>query len=155
MCLSYTSWHRNEAPPWMGQLLVRTIGFRQAELALALGTLFPPERALSIGLVDDVVPHQQVESDDDKLIDLLPSQIKDQALDLLLQKAYAQARIYAKIPSQARVASKMVTREEHIFRMIAKRDEDTQHFCGFVTQKAVQKNLSAYVEALKNKSAKK
>ena len=105
--------------------------------------------------MDDVVPHQQVESDDDKLIDLLPSQIKDQALDLLLQKAYAQARIYAKIPSQARVASKMVTREEHIFRMIAKRDEDTQHFCGFVTQKAVQKNLSAYVEALKNKSAKK
>ena len=139
----------------MGQLLVRTIGFRQADLALALGTLFPPERALSIGLVDDVVPHQQVESGDSELIDLLPPQIKDQALDPLLQKAYAQARLYAKIPPQARVASKMVTREEHIFRMIAKRDEDTQHFCGFVTQKAVQKNLAAYVEALKNKSAKK
>jgi len=139
----------------MGQLLVRTVGFRQAELALALGTLFPPEQALAVGLVDDIVPHQEAESGDDQLIDLLPSQIKDQALNPLLQRAYSQARIYAKIPPQARVASKMVTREEHIFRMIAKRDEDTQHFCVFVTQKAVQKNLSAYVEALKNKSAKK
>jgi 3,2-trans-enoyl-CoA isomerase len=139
----------------MGQLLVRTIGFRQAELALALGTLFPPEQALSVGLVDDIVPHQQAETGDDILGNLLPSQIKDQALNPLLHRAYTQARIYAKIPPQARVASKMVTREEHIFRMIAKRDEDTQHFCGFVTQKAVQKNLTAYVEALKNKSTKK
>ena len=43
------------APPWMGQLLVRTIGFRKAELALAMGTLFPPNSALEIGLVDEII----------------------------------------------------------------------------------------------------
>jgi len=29
------------------------------------------------------------------------------------------------------------------------------HFCGFVTQKSVQKNLAMYVEAMKNKATKK
>eukprot|EP00571_Detonula_confervacea_P016831 CAMPEP_0172299972 /NCGR_PEP_ID=MMETSP1058-20130122/2161_1 /TAXON_ID=83371 /ORGANISM="Detonula confervacea, Strain CCMP 353" /LENGTH=321 /DNA_ID=CAMNT_0013009607 /DNA_START=72 /DNA_END=1037 /DNA_ORIENTATION=+ len=140
------------APFWMGQLLVRTIGFRQAELALAMGTLFPPDQALAVGLVDDVVPRQPCESDNDGFLE---SVIKDQASNPLMQKAYKQAKIYAKIPPQARVASKLLTRDEHLQDMIAKREEDRTHFCGFVTQEAVQNNLAAYVEALKKKSRKK
>ena len=132
----------------MGQLLVRTIGFRHAELALALGTLFPQDKALSVGLVDCVVPQHPCEPNDDSLL------IKDQASNPLMQKAYTQAKIFAKIPPQARVASKAVTRDEHIKDMIAKREEDAAHFCGFVTQEAVQSNLIAYVEALKKKSKK-
>lgn len=141
--------------PWMAQMMVSTIGPRKTELALALGTLFPPEQALSVGLVDDIVPHQQLELSDEGLVDLFPSEMKDRSLNPVLQKAYAQARIYAKIPPHARVASKMVIRDEPLFKMIAKRDEDTNHFCGFVMQKSVQKNLTSYVDALKNKSAKK
>lgn len=134
----------------MGQLLVRTIGYRQAELALALGTLFPPDKALSVGLVDVVVPEEESESSGgDGLLN------KDQASNKLFQKAYAQARLFAKIPPPARVASKLLTRDEHIKDMIAKRDADTAHFCGFVTHKVVQHSLTAYVEALKKKSKKK
>jgi enoyl-CoA hydratase/carnithine racemase len=145
----------------MGQLLVRTIGFRQAELALALGTLFSPDRAQSIGLVDETV-HQQQQllpimelSNVDGLSELLPSITQDQASDTLMQKAYQQAKIFAKIPPHARVASKLVTRQSHIRDMVATRDEDTAHFCGFVMQDAVQKNLMTYVEAMKSKSKKK
>jgi len=146
------------APSWMGQLLVRTIGYRQAELALALGTLFPPEEALEVGLVDDVVsqePSVSTNLDGYALFELLPSVTKDEASSQLMQKAYAQAKLYAKIHPQARVASKLVTREEHIQDMIAKREDDSNHFCGFVTHEAVQSNLKAYVEALKKKSKRK
>ncbi|KAL7533765.1 hypothetical protein ACHAXR_005440 [Thalassiosira sp. AJA248-18] len=138
------------APSWMGQLLVRTIGFRRAELALALGTLFPPDQALAIGLVDAIALDQSSVSDlldetsHDKLVELLPAASKDQADNALMQKAYSQAKIFAKIPPQARVASKIVTREEHVQDIIATREEDANHFCGFVTQDAVQNNLKAY-----------
>lgn len=158
------------APPWMGQLLVRTIGFRRAELSLAMGTLFPPDQALEAGLVDVVmselpdgsnvssVPSRASPVDDTSehgLRGLLPPGREDQASSLLMQAAYSQAKIFAKIPPQARVASKMVTRDEHISDLVAKRQADTDHFCGFVTQDAVQTNLKAYVEALKKKSKKK
>lgn len=41
---------------------VNTIGHRAAESALQLGTLFPPAEALKVGLVDEVVPEDQVHS---------------------------------------------------------------------------------------------
>mmetsp|Transcript_6586 Transcript_6586/g.16260 ORF Transcript_6586/g.16260 Transcript_6586/m.16260 type:complete len:139 (+) Transcript_6586:2279-2695(+) len=138
----------------MGQLLVRTIGFRQAELALALGTLFPPNEALAVGLVDDIVPPQQC-GDSDGVAKFSGTVIEDRASNPLMQRAYEQARMYAKISPQARVASKLVTREEHIQDLIVRREEDTDHFCGFVTQDAVQRNLIAYVEAMKKKSKRK
>ena len=59
---------------------------------------------------------------------------EDQSLNPVLQKAYAQVQKYAKIPPQAQVASKMVIWGKPLFKMIAKRDEDTNHFCGFVMQ---------------------
>lgn len=147
------------APPWMGQLLVRTVGFRQAELALAMGTLFPPDEALEVGLVDEVVRSSATglfsdESHCDALLELLPHSAKDKATNRVIQKAYTQAKMYAKIPPPARVASKLVTRDEHIKDMIDKRERDTDYFCGFITQNAVQSNLTAYVEALKRKSKK-
>lgn len=148
--------------PWMAQMMVSTIGTRKTELALALGTLFPPHEALAVGLVDNVISNQEAESnstttitDDEGLINLLPSQMKEHATNPVLQNAYTQAQVYAKIPPHARVASKMVIRDEPLFKMIAKRDEDLNHFCGFVTQKSVQKNLAMYVEAMKNKATKK
>ena len=147
--------------PWMAQMMVSTIGTRKTELALALGTLFPPQEALAVGLVDSIVPTQHESStattDDNEegLINLLPPQMKDYATNPVLQNAYTQAQVYAKIPPHARVASKMVIRDEPLFKMIAKRDEDLNHFCGFVTQKSVQKNLAMYVEAMKSKGAKK
>lgn len=39
---------------------MNTIGHRAAERALQLGTLFPPAEALKVGVVDEVVPEDQV-----------------------------------------------------------------------------------------------
>ena len=137
------------------QLMVCTIGLRKAELAMQLGQLFSKEEALEVGLVDELVaPNEQCETNN-ALLDLLPTAIKDQASNALMQQAYKQAKVYAKIPPQARVASKLLTREHYIKDMIQTREQDTDYFCGFVTQEAVQRNLIAYVEALKKKSKKK
>jgi len=135
--------------------MISTIGLRKAELAMQLGQLFPPKEALEVGLVDEIVaPDEQCELND-TLLDLLPTAIKDRASNVLMQQAYKQAKVYSMIPPQARVASKLLTREQYIKDMIRTREQDTDHFCGFVTQEAVQRNLIAYVEALKKKSKKK
>lgn len=42
--------------------LVNTIGHRASERALQLGLLFPPAEALQVGIVDKVVPEDQVQS---------------------------------------------------------------------------------------------
>ena len=149
----------------MGQLLVRTIGFRPAERALALGTLFPSDQALNVGLVDELVPAQFPQSSfavdefstdhlSEALSKLFPAALKEQASNLLMQKAYQHALLYATIPPQARVASKMVTRSEFLKQMMEKREGDTDHFCCFIRQDEVQKNLRGYVEALKKRSKK-
>lgn len=41
---------------------VNTIGHRAAERALQLGMLFPPAEALKVGVVDEVVPEDQIHS---------------------------------------------------------------------------------------------
>lgn len=41
---------------------MNTIGHRASERALQLGLLFPPTEALQVGMVDKVVPKDQVQS---------------------------------------------------------------------------------------------
>lgn len=41
---------------------MNTIGHRAAERALQLGLLFPPAEALQVGIVDKVVPEDQMQS---------------------------------------------------------------------------------------------
>ena len=135
----------------MGQQMVQTIGFRKAERALALGTLFPPEQALAEGVIDEVVT-EQLSDTHEVLQTLLPSIIQNQASNAVMQRAFEEATRYAKIPPQARVASKLVTRLDSLKEMDKTREADTQHFCGFITQEVVQKNLLRYVEGLKQKS---
>ena len=43
------------APFWFKDTMLNTVGQRQTELALQLGTLFTADQALSIGLVDKVI----------------------------------------------------------------------------------------------------
>ena len=42
------------APFWFKDTMLNTVGQRQTELALQLGTLFTADQALGIGLVDKV-----------------------------------------------------------------------------------------------------
>lgn len=48
--------------PRFKDTLVNTIGHRAAEQALQLGLLLPPAEALKVGMVDQVVPEDQVQS---------------------------------------------------------------------------------------------
>ena len=116
------------APPWLAQLMIRTIGFRKAERALSIGTLFTPEEALSIGLVDEVVPTKDV-----------------------MEKCLLEAMNWAMIPSQTRFASKMLARKKYLDELVANREKDTEHFCSFIQNDIVQARLGAYLESLKRK----
>ena len=116
------------APPWLAQQMVDTIGRRQAELALSLGTLFTAEQALEIGLVDSLVPKDSIQN-----------------------KAVEEATRWAAMVPQARVASKLLTRQERIDALKSKRQHDIDYFVGFITQKEVQDNLGAYLEMLLTK----
>jgi 3,2-trans-enoyl-CoA isomerase len=120
------------APPWLGQQMVDTIGRRNAEISLALGTLYSPEEALKIGLVDLVVPQDQVEA-----------------------KASEAALQWAKIPAQARVASKRMIRKDRLDRLKASRSQDVEHFANFVITEHVQDSLTAYLDMLAKKGKKK
>ena len=51
------------APWWVAQTYVNAIGSRQANLALQLSTLFPPQEALKIGLIDQVCPLEDLNSE--------------------------------------------------------------------------------------------
>jgi 3,2-trans-enoyl-CoA isomerase len=113
------------APPWLGQQYIDTIGHRQAELALSLGTLFKPQEALQIGLVDEVVH-------------------KDEVVEMAKQRATEWVRI----PPKARNAAKKMTRGRQMQQLLETRDQDTDHFCTFVSQEKVQRNLAAYLEQL-------
>jgi 3,2-trans-enoyl-CoA isomerase len=116
------------APPFMAQLMLRTVGFREGEKALSLGKLYSSEEALEIGLVDDIVDR-----------------------DLVLDASLKKATEFAKVPSHARFGSKMLARKPFIDDLIATRDEDVSNFCNFVKNDGVQKGLGAYLDKLKQR----
>ena len=51
------------APSWLAATFVNTVGVRQANLALQFGSLFTPEDALKMGLVDQICPIEQINSE--------------------------------------------------------------------------------------------
>ena len=116
------------APPWLAEMMASTIGQRETEKALALGTLFSPEDAQRINLIDEVVPQECV-----------------------LVKAEQEAIKWAKIPSQARVASKMLMRQKKLLHLLAHRQEDIDSFVTFATTDRVQGALGIYLDSLKKK----
>jgi Delta3-Delta2-enoyl-CoA isomerase len=116
------------APPWLAEMMASTIGHRDTEKALALGTLYSPEEALRIRLIDEVVPQEGV-----------------------LAKAEQEAIKWAKIPPQARVASKMLMRQKKLLHLQVNRQEDIDSFVTFVTTDRVQEALGIYLDSLKKK----
>jgi Delta3-Delta2-enoyl-CoA isomerase len=116
------------APPWLAQQYIDVIGNRNAELALLLGTLFSPQQALNIGLVDELVSAADGAS--------------------VEEAAQRKAAEFVRIPPKARVAAKELTRGTQIAKLKNDRDEDTDFFCSFVTADSVQRTLGAYLEML-------
>ena len=86
------------------------------------------KEALQIKLIDEVVPQEGV-----------------------LAKAEQEAIKWAKIPPQARVASKMLMRQKKLLHLQVNRQEDIDSFVSFVTTDRVQEALGIYLDSLKKK----
>uniref|UniRef100_G1RDM4 Enoyl-CoA delta isomerase 1, mitochondrial n=1 Tax=Nomascus leucogenys TaxID=61853 RepID=G1RDM4_NOMLE len=116
------------APFWFKDTLENTIGHRAAERALQLGLLFPPAEALQVGLVDQVVPEEQVQST---------------ALSAIAQ--------WMAIPHHARQLTKAMMRKATASRLITQRDADVQNFVSLISKDSIQKSLQRYLQRLKEK----
>lgn len=118
------------APFWFKDTMVNTVGHRTTELALQLGLLYSPAEALKIGLVDQLVPEDQV-----------------------LTTATKTMTKWLAIPDHARQITKSMMRKPTIDRLTANRESDIKNFVSFITKSSVQKSLGMYLEMLKKRKA--
>ncbi|XP_011865504.1 PREDICTED: enoyl-CoA delta isomerase 1, mitochondrial-like [Vollenhovia emeryi] len=117
------------APKWFRDMYVSTIGYRQAEISLLRGSLFKPERALQLGLVDELA--------------------KDKAS--AIEKCKNYILFYDNIPGLGRAATKLELRENLIQWMKKNKEADVEKFVTYILLPKVQAGLKLYVEALKQK----
>lgn len=120
------------APPWLGKMMIDTVGRRCAELSLTLGTLYTPEQALEVQLVDRLVSSNAV---------------RETALETVKQ--------FCRIPPPARMASKMLIRRDRLDQMEATRQQDLNHFVNFITNEKTQQSLGQYLAMLAKKASSK
>ncbi|XP_071067546.1 enoyl-CoA delta isomerase 1, mitochondrial-like isoform X2 [Dasypus novemcinctus] len=118
------------APFWLKDMLVNTIGHRATERALQLGLLFPPVEALQVGMVDQVVPEDQVQA-----------------------SALSAAARWMAIPDHARQLTKDVMRKPTAERLLRQREAYIQNFVDFISRAPMQKALQLYLEKLKQRKA--
>ncbi|XP_021077299.1 enoyl-CoA delta isomerase 1, mitochondrial [Mus pahari] len=116
------------APFWLKDMYVNTIGHRAAERALQLGILFPPAEALKVGVVDVVVPEDQVHS-----------------------KARSVMAKWLAIPDHSRQLTKTMMRKATADNLIKQREADIENFASFISRDSIQKSLHVYLEKLKQK----
>ncbi|KAK5599385.1 dodecenoyl-CoA isomerase [Crenichthys baileyi] len=118
------------APFWFKETMVNTVGHRNTEVALQLGLLYKPAEALKIGLVDQLVPEDQVFS------------VATQTMTKWLT-----------IPEHARQITKSMMRNPTIDKLRTNREADIQNFVSFITKESIQKSLRMYMEMLKQRKA--
>lgn len=118
------------APFWFKDTMVNTVGHRNTELALQLGLLYKPAEALKVGLVDQLVPEDQV-----------------------LTVATQTMAKWLSIPEHARQITKSMMRKPTIDKLRSNREADIQNFVNFITKESIQKSLRMYMEMLKQKKA--
>lgn len=116
------------APPWFAAPLERAVGPRQAEAMLQLATLLPPERALALGVVDELAPRGGA----------------------VLGAAVEAAAKYGAMPGSARHLSKLMMRRSvlELLDTKEKRAHDLARTWAFFTGKEVQEGLRIYLERL-------
>ncbi|XP_004071905.1 enoyl-CoA delta isomerase 1, mitochondrial [Oryzias latipes] len=116
------------APFWFKDTMANTVGHRTTEMALQLGLLYDPSEALNVGLVDQLVPEDQI-----------------------LSAATQTMTKWLAIPDHARQITKSMMRKPTIDRLTSNREADIQNFVNFITKDSIQKSLRAYLEILKKK----
>ncbi|XP_070779265.1 enoyl-CoA delta isomerase 1, mitochondrial isoform X2 [Enoplosus armatus] len=118
------------APFWFKDTMMNTVGHRTTEIALELGLLYNPSDALKIGLVDQLVPEDQV-----------------------LTTATQTMTKWLAIPDHARQLTKSMMRKPSIDKLTSNREADIQYFVNFITKDSIQKSLRMYLEMLKKRKA--
>ncbi|XP_042294552.1 LOW QUALITY PROTEIN: enoyl-CoA delta isomerase 1, mitochondrial [Sceloporus undulatus] len=116
------------APFWFKDTIVNTVGHRAAERSLQLGLLYPPAEALKVGMVDELVPEEKVQS---------------RAAEVMSQ--------WLAIPGHARQLTKSSMRKPTLDRLVAHRDSDIQNFVRFISRDSIQRSLQSYMESLKQR----
>lgn len=114
-------------PWWFGVLMKEVVGPRQAEKHLQLGSLLSSEQALQIGLVDFVSEKAE-------------------------ETAIEELEKFLKIPTTARVHSKMISRQPLATIVDTGREEDVENFWNYIRTDMVQNGLHLYLESLKKKA---
>lgn len=116
-------------PQFIIEIMRSTIPARQAEMALTLGTLFSSEKALQIGLVDELA------------VDQAEAVAKCEAF--LLKSA--------KIPATARSTTKSMFRHEsfELLKNPQNRSLDAKRFIDHIIRPSTQRDLENYVAGLK------
>lgn len=117
------------APKWFQDSMINTIGYRQAELALTRGTLFTPQEALKIGLVDELASS------------------KEDAI----AKGEKFLQSFKGVPGEARQITKQGLRKDALEWLEQNREWDTTVFINFIQLEKVQTGLDRYVQSLKVK----
>lgn len=127
------------APPWTVMMMIDTIGRRQAEKALSLGTIFTASDAYTIGLVDRVV---QSFGDADTIV----SRVRNTN-----EEAEAEALAWSKPPG--RTATKSLLRSINLSKLMSPEDraDDLKMFKDCVIRPEMQKMLGGYLASLSKK----
>ncbi|XP_038064691.1 uncharacterized protein LOC119735071 [Patiria miniata] len=115
------------SPFWFKELLVKTCGERQAEMILQLANLFTPEQALKIGMVDEVVPVEDV-----------------------VNKAREELVKWLMVPDGARVITKGMCRGPLVEKVRAKQEEEIATFTEFINKDAVQNAIGRLMATIKD-----
>ncbi|KAJ7306042.1 hypothetical protein JRQ81_010408 [Phrynocephalus forsythii] len=118
------------APFWFKDTMLNTVGHRCTERSIQLGLLYPAHEALKIGLVDELVPEEKIQT---------------MAMETMAQ--------WLAIPDHARQLSKSSLRKPTVDRLLAHREADIQNFVSFISKDSIQKSLHGYMERLKQRKA--
>ncbi|XP_054831623.1 enoyl-CoA delta isomerase 1, mitochondrial [Eublepharis macularius] len=118
------------APFWFKDTMINTIGHRATERSLQLGLLYPAPEALKVGLVDKLVPEENIQS--------VAAQVMAEWLAA---------------PDHARQITKSMMRKPVVERLLKHRDSDIQNFVSFISRDSIQKSLQMYIEMLKRRKA--
>ncbi|XP_014483564.1 PREDICTED: enoyl-CoA delta isomerase 1, mitochondrial-like [Dinoponera quadriceps] len=117
------------APKWFRDLYISLLGYRKAELALLKGSQFKVEKALEIGLVDELA--------------------KDKADAIEKSKDYILS--FENIPKLGRTQTKLAMRENLIEWFKKNKEADTEVFVNLIQLPEIQNGLKRYIEFLKQK----
>jgi 3,2-trans-enoyl-CoA isomerase len=113
------------APIWFIDSFRAVVGQRQSERLLQLGEMVTSAEALNLGLVDQVVPAEEVR-----------------------ETAVTALERYLQVPAAARHMTKVATREDIVARLAKNLEADLQGFVDLISQPAIQKGLGKYLESL-------